>query len=160
MKENISIGPSINGFEKNEIDKIVTSYLQLIGLNDYANYYPHELSGGMQQRAGLARALANNPEIILMDEPFGSLDAQTRIRMQEQLLEIWQRQRKTIIFVTHDIDEALFLSDRILIMTERPGKIKKIIENPLARSYSYKVTTDISYIKQKKEIMKILASSP
>jgi NitT/TauT family transport system ATP-binding protein len=155
-RENISIGPKINGLPEHQIETIVNNYLQLIGLRDYANHYPNELSGGMQQRVGLARALANTPEILLMDEPFGSLDALTRIKMQEQLLRIWEEWRKTIIFVTHDTDEAILLGDRILIMTKAPGKIKKEIKNDLPRPRSYKLVTDKNYIRLKREIIGLL----
>ena len=156
VRENISIGLKINGFLQGEIKRLTKHYLQLMCLTKYSDYYPNELSGGMQQRAAIARALVNNPELILMDEPFASLDAQTRIKLQEQLLKIWQMHKKTIIFVTHDIDEALLLSDRILVMTKRPGKIKKEIKNNLPRPRCYKQTTDKKYIKLKNEIIRLL----
>ena len=156
VKENIAIGPQINGASKSKIRKISHYYLNLIGLKKYANYYPNELSGGMQQRVGLARALSNNPEIILMDEPFSHLDALTRKELYEQLLKILNKHEKTIIFVTHDIDEALILSDRILIMSKNPGKIRQDINNNLPRPRTYKITTEIGYIKQKKKIMNLL----
>jgi NitT/TauT family transport system ATP-binding protein len=130
--------------------------LQLIELKKYANYYPHELSGGQQQRVGFARALANDPEVILMDEPFSHLDAQTRAKLHQELLQILNKHRKTIIFVTHDVDEALILSDRILIMGKSPGKIKKEIRNNLPKPRTYKLTTEIGYTKQKKKIMNVL----
>ena len=99
---------------------------------DFENHYPHELSGGMQQRAGLASALAVNPMILLMDEPFGSVDAQTRQLLQEELLELWQREQKTVIFITHSMDEAVYLSDRVVVMTPRPGQVAEILDVPLA----------------------------
>ena len=156
VKENIIIGPKINGVSKSKIKKISDYCLDLIGLEKYANYYPNELSGGMQQRVGFARALANNPEIILMDEPFSHLDALTRIELHEQLLKILNKYKKTIIFVTHDVDEALILSNRILIMSKRPGKIRKTIKNNLSRPRNHNITTKIDYIKQKKKIIRLL----
>ena len=156
IRGNIEMGPKINGLSQHKTKKITDYYLQLIGLEKYANYYPYQLSGGMQQRVGIARALANNPEIILMDEPFSHLDAQTRAELHQKLLRILNKHRMTIVFVTHDIDEALILSDRILIMSKRPGKIKKEIKNNLPKPRTYKLTTEIGYIKQKKKIMNLL----
>ena len=156
VEENIKLGPKINGLPKYKIEKITDYYLQLIGLSKYANYYPSELSGGMQQRVSFARTLVNNPEIILMDEPFSSLDAQTRARIHKQLLWILNKHKKTIVFVTHDIDEALILSDRILIMSKRPGKIKKEIKNNLPRPRTYELTTEKNFQEQKKKIIDFL----
>jgi len=113
--------------------EIARDCLHRVGLGDFENHYPHELSGGMQQRAGLARALAVNPSILLMDEPFGAVDAQTRQLLQEELLELWQRERKTVIFITHSMDEAVYLSDRVVVMTPRPGRVAEILDVPLAR---------------------------
>ena len=113
--------------------KTARDYLKRVGLADFESHYPHELSGGMQQRAGLARALAVNPAILLMDEPFGAVDAQTRQLLQEELLELWQRERKTVIFVTHSMDEAVYLSDRVVVMSPRPGKVAEILDVPLPR---------------------------
>ncbi len=156
VKENIIIGPKINGASQSKIKKISGYYLDLIGLEKYANYYSNELSGGMQQRVGFARTLANNPKIILMDEPFSHLDALTRIELHEQLLKILNKHKKTIIFVTHDVDEAIILSNRILIMSKRPGKIKKEIKNNLPRPRTYKLTTRTNYIRLKEKIMNLL----
>lgn len=156
VKENITIGPQINGVSNSKIRKISHYYLDLIGLEKYANYYPNELSGGMQQRVAFARTLANNPEIILMDELFSHLDALTRKELYEQLLKILNKHKKTIIFVTHDIDEALILSDRILVMSKSPGKIKKDIKNNLPRPRTYESATSLEFIKLKKRIMNFL----
>ncbi|HLC50451.1 MAG TPA: ABC transporter ATP-binding protein [Candidatus Nanoarchaeia archaeon] len=153
IKENITLGPKINGASKSRIREISDYYLNLIGLKRYSNYYPNELSGGMQQRVGFARALANNPEIVLMDEPFSHLDALTRKELYRQLLKILKMHKKTIIFVTHDIDEALILSDRILIMGKRPGKIRKEIENNLPRPRTYSITMEENYLKLKSKLM-------
>ena len=117
VKENISFGPSINKKGDESREEIAAKFLDMIGLSKYANHYPNELSGGMQQRVGIARALANYPDVLLMDEPFGALDSQTRIIMQENLLKIWREFKITVVFVTHDIDEAVFLADRILLMS-------------------------------------------
>ena len=127
LDENIAYGLELRGSSKQEIETTVARYLDLMGLKDFVNYYPHQLSGGMQQRAGLARALAINPSLMLMDEPFGALDAQTREMMQEELLRILESEKKAMIFVTHSIDEAILLGDRIVMMSRRPGRVREII---------------------------------
>ncbi|MDD3365384.1 MAG: ABC transporter ATP-binding protein, partial [Syntrophomonas sp.] len=108
--------------------EVAANYLKLVGLEKFSQSYPYELSGGMRQRVAIARALANDPEVLLMDEPFGALDAHTRIILQKQLLQIWELNRKTIIFVTHSVDEAIYLADRIVVMTAGPGNIKELID--------------------------------
>ncbi|HEU4341372.1 MAG TPA: ABC transporter ATP-binding protein [Candidatus Binatia bacterium] len=130
---NVEFSLELRQLPKQERTKIGRDYLNRVGLGEFENHYPHELSGGMQQRAGLARALAVNPMILLMDEPFGSVDAQTRQFLQEELLELWQRERKTVIFVTHSMDEAVYLSDRVVVMTPRPGQVAEVLEVPLPR---------------------------
>jgi NitT/TauT family transport system ATP-binding protein len=127
LDENIAYGLELRGSSKPEIENTVARYLDLMGLKDFAKSYPHQLSGGMQQRAGLARALAINPSLLLMDEPFGALDAQTRELMQEELLRILESEKKAMIFVTHSIDEAILLGDRIVMMSRRPGRIREIV---------------------------------
>lgn len=122
-----------NGLKRKEILESGRRVLSLVKLEDFADYYPHQLSGGMKQRAAIARALALRPEILLMDEPFGSLDAQTRASLQNLLLDIWKDTGVTIIFVTHDIQEAILLSDRIAVMDKLPGRIKQIVENTISR---------------------------
>lgn len=131
--ENIEIGLEIRGIGKSERKQIAKEYITLVGLDEFTNRYPHELSGGMKQRVAIARALAYEPEVLLMDEPFAALDAQTRELLQLELLRIWGENNKTVIFVTHSIDEAIFLADRVAVMTARPGKIKEIIDIPLPR---------------------------
>ena len=131
--KNVEFGLEINKVPKAERDQKVARYLELVGLNDFADARVHELSGGMKQRVGIARALVNNPKVILMDEPFGALDAQTRNIMQAGLVRILDRTDQTVVFVTHSVDEAIFLSDRIVILTKRPAKIKEIIEIPWPR---------------------------
>jgi ABC-type nitrate/sulfonate/bicarbonate transport system, ATPase component len=130
---NIMFGPKMQGLSKEEAKSKALTYLNLVGLSEFKNSYPYELSGGMKQRVAIARALANEPEIILMDEPFGALDAQTRNNLQKELLRIWEEEKRTIIFVTHSVDEAVFLSDRIVILSKRPGIIKKEIEIKIPR---------------------------
>ncbi|MDD4299345.1 MAG: ABC transporter ATP-binding protein [Methanomicrobium sp.] len=131
--DNIGFGLEIKGVPKEERIKTSRKYLELVGLSQFADSFPHELSGGMRQRVAIARALANDPKLLLMDEPFGALDAQTRNMMQRELLEIWQRAKKTIIFVTHSVDEAVFLADRIVVMSPRPGNIKEIVDVNIPR---------------------------
>ena len=123
VRQNIEFGPRLNKWPAARIVKIADELIEIVGLKDYANQYPKVLSGGMRQRVAIARALAMEPQVLLMDEPFGALDAQTRSRMQELLLEIWSRKRSTVIFVTHDIEEAIYLADRVLVMSTRPGRI-------------------------------------
>jgi NitT/TauT family transport system ATP-binding protein len=108
-------------------------FIEMVGLAGFENHYPHELSGGMQQRVNLARALVMDPKILLMDEPFAALDAQTREMMQEELLQIWLKAKKTVLFITHQIDEAIFLSDRVAIFTARPGRVKEVVDIDLER---------------------------
>lgn len=133
LEENIAYGLVLRGRPKQEMQATVEHYIQLMGLKGFEKSYPYQLSGGMQQRAGLARALAVNPSLLLMDEPFGSLDAQTREMMQEELLRILESEKKTMIFVTHSIDEAILLGDRIVMMTCRPGRIREILPVEIPR---------------------------
>ncbi|WP_251328115.1 ABC transporter ATP-binding protein [Haloplanus pelagicus] len=133
VRKNIEFGLEVAGVSKKERKQEAQKYIDLVGLQDFGDSYPKELSGGMQQRVGLARALAIDPEILLMDEPFGALDAQTRELMQTELLKIWSENQKTSVFVTHDIEEAIFLSDRVVVLTDRPGRIHEIIDVPFDR---------------------------
>lgn len=133
VRGNVELGLESLGLDKAAIRKIAGEYIELVGLSKFENHHPHQLSGGMQQRVAIARALAVDPEVIFMDEPFGALDAITRMKMQDDISAIWEEKKKTILFVTHDIDESVFLADRIVIMTPNPGKIKSIIKVPLAR---------------------------
>jgi NitT/TauT family transport system ATP-binding protein len=131
VKKNVMFGPEVNGYGRDEAERQALQWLQLIGLEKFADCYPHQLSGGMKQRVAIVRALANQPRILLMDEPFGALDAQTRARMQAHLLEIWRKIEITIVFITHDLDEAIFLADRILVLSAHPGEVQELIEVPL-----------------------------
>ncbi|GAT33648.1 NitT/TauT family transport system ATP-binding protein [Terrimicrobium sacchariphilum] len=136
VKKNVMFGLEIGGRSSTESESEARQWIDLVGLSKFENSYPHELSGGMKQRVAIARALANNPRILLMDEPFGALDAQTRCKMQSYLLEIWKRVDVTIMFVTHDLDEAIYLSDRILVLGTNPSRIMEVIEVPVPRPRS------------------------
>lgn len=133
LEDNIAYGLELRGRPKQEATVAIERYIELMSLKGFEKSYPHQLSGGMQQRAGLARALAINPSVLLMDEPFGSLDAQTREMMQEELLRVLESEKKTMIFVTHSIDEAILLGDRIVIMSRRPGRIREILPVNISR---------------------------
>jgi ABC-type nitrate/sulfonate/bicarbonate transport system ATPase subunit len=149
VAENIGYGLREKGVPSAERDRIVAAYIEKVGLQGFENHYPKQLSGGMQQRTAIARALANDPEILLLDEPFGALDNQTRSLMQELLLGIWERERKTVLFVTHDIEEAIFLASRVVVMTARPGRIKADVpvDLPHPRHYRMKTTPEFSALK-------------
>jgi ABC-type nitrate/sulfonate/bicarbonate transport system ATPase subunit len=137
--DNVILGLELQGIDKKAARKKAEEYIALVGLKGFEQHYPHELSGGMQQRVNLARALIVDPEILLMDEPFASLDAQTREIMQAELLKMWRQTRKTVIFVTHQIEEAVYLSDRVVVFSARPAKIREIVKVGLARPRSLAV---------------------
>lgn len=136
VEGNVGYGLRMRRVPRQRRRQIVRSYLAMVGLEGFATAYPHQLSGGMKQRVVVARALANDPEVLLMDEPFVSLDEQTKIVLQGELLRIWERARKTVVFITHSIDEAVLLGDRVVVMTARPGRIKAEVAIPLARPRS------------------------
>jgi len=136
VKKNIMFGLEMNNIPAEEAGREVELWLELVGLEKFAHAYPHELSGGMKQRVAIARALVNQPRILLMDEPFGALDAQTRCKMQSHLLEIWRNIDVTIVFITHDLDEAIYLADRILVLKAHPGEVQELIEVPVPRPRS------------------------
>ena len=156
--ENIAFGRRLRngGEDEKHYLELVHKYIAWMGLQGFEHRYPKELSGGMRQRAALARVLVNEPKVLLMDEPFAALDAQTRVSMQMLLLNVWERLRTTILFITHDIDEALFLGDRILVMTARPGRIKETIPVPLERPRSIDVVLSVPFTQTKARILKLL----
>ncbi|MDR3230458.1 MAG: ABC transporter ATP-binding protein [Synergistaceae bacterium] len=145
--ENLEIGLEIRSIRKKERREIARRYLGMIGLSSFANQYPHQLSGGMRQRVAIARVLAYQPNLLLMDEPFAALDAQTRETMQIELLRIWEADRKTILFVTHSIDEAILLSDRVAIMTARTGQVKEIIDIDLERPRTEEARGSVEFVR-------------
>ncbi len=149
VEQNIRFGLRERRVPEAEQREIAARFIARTGLRGFENHWPRQLSGGMQQRTALARALANDPEILLLDEPFGALDHQTRELMQELLLEIWQADRKTVLFVTHDIDEAVFLANRVLVMSARPGRIKAEVPVPLPypREWTVKTSPDFAALK-------------
>jgi NitT/TauT family transport system ATP-binding protein len=130
---NVAFGLEMQGLTRRDSAARATEYLKLVGLEDFGHAYPHEMSGGMQQRVAIARLLAHEPDVLLMDEPFGALDAQTRAKMAEELTRIWEKNRRTVLFVTHSVDEAIYLGDRVAVMSARPGRIRAIVNVPLTR---------------------------
>jgi NitT/TauT family transport system ATP-binding protein len=156
VRENVEFGLKRRNVPAEEREKIVNRYLNDVGLAAFHESYPKQLSGGMMQRVAIARALANDPEILLMDEPFGALDSQTRTLMQQLLLRVWERDRKTVLFVTHDIDEAILLGDRIYVMTSRPGRLKEEILVPIPRPRSAGMVMEPDFIELKRKILDLL----
>ena len=154
--DNVAFGPLARGKSNAEAREIANEYINLVGLRGFAERYPYELSGGMQQRVGIARALANDPEVLLMDEPFAALDQQTRELLQEEIKAIWQRTGKTILWITHSIEEALFLATHVLVMTARPGRIKASFASPFSRDPDPLVTTTPAFSEAKREILRLL----
>ncbi len=153
--ENVIFGPKTQGARPKDYEERAHDMLRIVGLSDFKNHLPVQLSGGMRQRVGIARILTLGSRVLLMDEPFGALDAQTRLSMQELLLSVWQQLKPTIVFVTHDIDEALFLADTVYVMSARPGRIQARLEVPLSRPRSIEdTTTSESFNTMKREILK------
>jgi NitT/TauT family transport system ATP-binding protein len=151
--ENVVFGPKIKGISASEYEDKANEMLKIVGLSDFKKHLPVQLSGGMRQRVGIARILTLGSRVLLMDEPFGALDAQTRLSMQELLLSVWQQLKPTIIFVTHDIDEAIFLADNIYVMSARPGRIAQKIVVPLPRPRTITDTTSEVFNQLKREIL-------
>ena len=131
VKKNVEFGLNMKGVKGTEAEEIAMKYIRMVDLEKFADHYPKELSGGMKQRVAIARAYAADPEVLLMDEPFGALDAQTRTQLQQELLDTWEKEMKTCFFITHDVDEALILGERVVIMSARPGRIKDIVVNDI-----------------------------
>jgi NitT/TauT family transport system ATP-binding protein/sulfonate transport system ATP-binding protein len=153
VRENIAFGLRERGVPQHERNKVADALIHQVGLAGFENHWPKQLSGGMQQRTAIARALANDPKILLLDEPFGALDNQTRALMQEMLLAIWERDQKTVLFVTHDIEEAIFLGSRIIVMSARPGRIKAEINVDLPHPRSYKIKTTPEFVRLKERLV-------
>jgi len=149
VKKNVMFGLKMNGHSSMHAEREALQWLDLVGLTKFANAYPHQLSGGMKQRVAIARALANRPRILLMDEPFGALDAQTRAKMQTHLLDIWRNIDVTVLFITHDLDEAIFLADRILVLKANPGEVQELIEVPVPRPRDYSQVTSAEFLATK-----------
>jgi NitT/TauT family transport system ATP-binding protein len=146
---NVTFGLDVRGVAKSESEGRARELIKLVGLEGFERRLPKELSGGMQQRVGLARALAVNPQILLMDEPFSALDEQTCRLLQEQLLQLWERERKTVVFITHSMEEAVMLGDRVMLMTPRPGKVKEMIDVPLKRPRPRDIEKSSSFVEIK-----------
>ena len=153
IEQNVEFGLVMNKTPKDQRVNIVKNQLKLVGLENFGDRYPYELSGGMRQRAAVARSLATDPSVLLMDEPFGALDSQTRNKMQNELLNIWDKTKKTILFVTHSIDEAIYLSDKIVIMTPRPGKIHDIYDVSLPRPRD---RSSVDFAQLRKKILSVI----
>jgi ABC-type nitrate/sulfonate/bicarbonate transport system ATPase subunit len=150
--KNVEFGLNLRGTPPKEATDRARHYVHAVGLASFENAYPNQLSGGMKQRVAIARSLANDPEVILMDEPFGALDSQTRAVMQQLLLGIWEREHKTILFVTHDIDEALYLGEKVYVMSARPGRIIDTIAVDFAHPRSNELSTEPAFVHLKRRI--------
>ncbi|WP_227678483.1 ABC transporter ATP-binding protein [Psychrobacter vallis] len=156
VKENVMFGPIMEGRSKSNAERSAREWLDIVGLTKYENHYPHQLSGGMKQRVAIARALINEPKVLIMDEPFGALDPYTRQKMQKHLLDLWRNIDITIVFITHDMDEAVLLSDRIVVLKANPGEVQDIIEVPLARPRHPDIVTDSQFLQLKARINSIV----
>lgn len=153
VQQNVEFGLKLRGMPPAERRDVALRYLAQVGLDGFERHYPKQLSGGMMQRVALARALANDPAVLLMDEPFGALDSQTRSLMQELLLDIWQQSNKTVLFITHDVDESILLGDRVYVMTARPGRIKEVVKVDLPRPRNVELLTSEAFMALKRRIM-------
>jgi len=158
VEGNVAWGLEVQGFQKEKIAETVQAYLEMIGLTEFRRHYPAELSGGMKQRVALARVLAFNPKVLLMDEPFGALDAQTRETMQEEVTRLWERTRKTIVFVTHDIEEAVFLGDRVVVLSARPGRIREEVRIELPRPRTLEIKKSMQCHEYRNRIWDLIRS--
>jgi len=156
VKKNVMFGLKMKGMPKAKAERLAMEWLDVVGLTQFANHYPAQLSGGMKQRVAIARALANQPRILLMDEPFGALDAQTRGSMQTHLLKIWESVDVTILFITHDLDEAIYLSDRIVVLGAHPGRILEIIDVPVGRPRSTDQFLSGHFLATKKRLEQLI----
>jgi NitT/TauT family transport system ATP-binding protein len=152
VQQNVEFGPEVRGFPKWKRKSLVEKYIRLVGLEGFEKRYPHELSGGMKQKAAIARALSNEPKVLLMDEPFASLDALTRETLQQELLGIWQQTEATVLFVTHSISEAVYLADRVVVLSRRPGRIRGVIKIDLLRPRVSQILTSPEFISYERQI--------
>ena len=150
--KNVMFGPRLQGKSKEEAEAIAMKYIKMVQLEDFVNHYPKELSGGMKQRVAIARAYAVNPEVLLMDEPFGALDAQTRTQLQSELLETWEKEQKTCFFITHDVEEAIILAQKVIIMSARPGRIKDIVDIDIPYPRNQETKMSQRFLELKNEI--------
>ena len=150
--QNVMFGPQMKRMPKAQCQEIARKYIRMVGLEDFETSYPKELSGGMKQRVAIARAYANDPEVLLMDEPFGALDAQTRAQLQTELLKTWEQEKKTCFFITHDVDEAVLLAQRVVIMSARPGRIKRIVDIDIPYPRDQGTKSDPRFMELKAEI--------
>jgi NitT/TauT family transport system ATP-binding protein len=150
--ENVMFGMEVGGRPRKETEANAREWIELVGLSRFATAYPHQLSGGMKQRVAIARALANHPRVLLMDEPFGALDAQTRAQMQSYLLQIWRQVDITILFVTHDLDEAIYLADRVVVLGSHPGRIIDVVEVPVPRPRDPSQTLSLPFLAAKRHL--------
>ena len=159
VEQNVMYGLKLKGMKRAEMQSIVQHYLNLVGLWEARNLYPRELSGGMRKRVDLARAFANDPQILLMDEPFGSLDAMTKEALQVSILQLWQESKKTVLFVTHDVEEALFLSQRTIVMVGPPGGVERITEVPFSYPRDIELKIQPDFLSLRAELMNSLATN-
>ncbi|MDY2918152.1 MAG: ABC transporter ATP-binding protein [Anaerococcus sp.] len=150
--KNVMFGLEIKNVPKDEAEQIARKYIKSVGLEGFEDSYPKELSGGMKQRVAIARAYAVNPEVLLMDEPFGALDAQTRVQLQQELLNTWENEKKTCFFITHDVEEAVILAQRVVIMSARPGRIKRIVDIDIPYPRTQEIKTSPRFVELKNEI--------
>lgn len=159
--DNVGFGLKMRGVPKAERDRIAREYVALVGLTGFEQHFPHELSGGMQQRVGVARVLANKPDLMLMDEPFASVDAQTRMTLQEELTRIWEDRRPTILFVTHDVEEAVFLANRVIVLSSRPGRVREALEVNLPRPRAWHaLVEDTAYKALVARVLSLVRTGP
>ncbi len=154
--DNVAFGLEMLNMPAAERRRVAQHYVKLVGLSGFEHAYPFQLSGGMQQRVGLARALAIKPSVLLMDEPFGALDVQTRDLLQDEVLRIWQNERKTVVFVTHSIEEAIYLADRVVIFSPRPARIERIVDVPFPRPRTEELKTSVPFMEMRREIWSML----
>ena len=159
VEDNVAYGPRSRGVPRAERERLVAHWCDAVGLGAFRKAYPKQLSGGMRKRVDLARAYANSPDVLLMDEPFAALDVQTKAQMQEALVALWQSTQKTMVFVTHDLDEAVFLSDVVVVLSSRPGRVHAIVQNPLARPRTEETRVGDAFAAAKRELWKCMQAA-